>query len=132
MSRSVLIVEDEASIAIALEFLLRKQGYRLRRVEDGEAALEAVAAETPDLILLDVMLPKRSGFDVCQTIRADRALDAVRIALMTAKGGRNERAKGEAVGADAYIVKPFSNSELIAEVKALLGKDREANRPPDG
>lgn len=129
MAKSVLLVEDEPGIAIALEFLLKREGYDLRRVEDGEAALEAVRENPPDLILLDVMLPKRDGFDVCQTVRHDPAMKDVKIVMMTAKGAWTEVAKGEALGADAYMVKPFSNSELTRQVRELLADDR-APEPP--
>lgn len=121
MPKSVLIVEDEANIGIALEYLMRKEGYRLRRVGDGDAALAAVEADPPDLILLDVMLPTRSGYELCQTIRLNPALKATKILLMTAKGGRNEREKGLALGADGFIAKPFATEELRAQVHRLLG-----------
>ena len=121
--KSVLLVEDEPGIAIALEFLLKREGYDLRRVEDGEAALSAMRDRRPDLILLDVMLPKRDGFDVCQTMRLDPALSDVKIVMMTAKGAWTEVAKGEALGADAYMVKPFSNSELTRQLRELLEEE---------
>ncbi|HEU0220650.1 MAG TPA: response regulator [Paracoccaceae bacterium] len=125
MPKSVLIVEDEANIGIALEYLMRKDGYELRRVEDGEAALAAVEASPPDLILLDVMLPSRSGYDLCQTIRLNPALNRTKILLMTAKGGRNEREKGLALGADGFIAKPFATADLRAQVLRLLGDEPE-------
>ena len=120
MPASILVVDDEASIVLSLEFLMKQAGYRVRVAHDGEAALAAVAAEPPDLVLLDAMMPKRDGFDVCQTIRANPSWSAVRIVMLTAKGRDVERDKGIALGADAYITKPFSTREVVDRVKQLL------------
>jgi len=124
MARSVLVVDDEPNIVLSLEFLMRQAGYAVRVARDGEAALEAVNAEAPELILLDVMMPKRDGFDVCQTIRANPAWNKVKIVLLTAKGREIEREKGMALGADDYITKPFSTREVVQRVKQLLASDR--------
>lgn len=126
MAKSVLIVEDEANIGIALEYLMRREGYDLRRIGDGAEVLAAVEADPPDLILLDVMLPHRSGYDLCQSIRLNPAFDKTKILLMTAKGGRNEREKGFALGADGFIAKPFATDELRAQVHRLLGDGPDA------
>lgn len=120
MPKSVLVVEDEDSIALALEFLMGREGYELRRVGSGRAALEAIRERAPDLVLLDVMLPGCSGYEVCQAIRRDPALANTKILIMTAKGGEVERRKGLALGADAFVTKPFSTSELKATVRRLL------------
>ncbi|WP_372604172.1 response regulator transcription factor [Actibacterium sp.] len=120
MAKKVLLVEDEDNIALALGYLIGKQGYEMHRVGDGDAALTAVADHMPDLIVLDVMLPGRSGYEVCQTIRRDPALNAVRILMMTARGGEVERRKGLALGADAFMTKPFSAKELVAKIDELL------------
>lgn len=128
MPKSVLLVEDEDSIAFALEFLMKREGYKLHRVSDGSAALAAIAAERPDLVLLDVMLPKRSGYEVCQSIRLDPALRGVKILMMTAKGGETERRKGLALGADEFVTKPFSTKDLRERVRHLLGD----GAAPDG
>lgn len=124
MPASILVVDDEASIVLSLEFLMKQAGYRVRVAHDGEAALAAVAAEPPDLVLLDAMMPKRDGFDVCQTIRANPSWSAVRIVMLTAKGRDVERDKGIALGADAYITKPFSTREVVDRVKQLLATAR--------
>lgn len=121
IGKSVLIVEDEANIGVALEYLMRRQGYAPRRVEDGRAAIAAVAEDPPDLILLDVMLPYRSGYEVCAAIRRNPALAGIKILLMTASGGREEAARGFSLGADGFIAKPFATSDLKAEVARLLG-----------
>jgi DNA-binding response OmpR family regulator len=119
---SVLIADDDPNIVLSLEFLMRQGGYRVRVAHDGEAALAAVAEEPPDLLLLDVMMPRRSGYDVCQTIRADPALNRVRIVMLTAKGRDVERTKGLALGADDYITKPFSTREVAARVREILAR----------
>ena len=124
MARSVLVVDDEPNIVLSLEFLMRQAGYAVRVARDGEAALDAVKADPPELILLDVMMPKRDGFDVCQTIRANPDWSKVKIVLLTAKGRDIEREKGMALGADDYITKPFSTREVVDRVKQLLAADR--------
>jgi two-component system, OmpR family, alkaline phosphatase synthesis response regulator PhoP len=124
MARSVLVVDDEPNIVLSLEFLMRQAGYAVRVARDGEAALDAVKADPPELILLDVMMPKRDGFDVCQTIRANPDWRNVKIVLLTAKGRDIEREKGMALGADDYITKPFSTREVVDRVKQLLAADR--------
>jgi two-component system, OmpR family, phosphate regulon response regulator PhoB len=121
MPKSVLLVEDEDSIALALEFLMVREGYELRRVSSGPAALDAIAERAPDLVLLDVMLPGATGYEVCQRIRLDPALKDVKVLMMTAKGGDVERRKGLALGADAFVAKPFSTAELRGTVRRLLG-----------
>jgi two-component system, OmpR family, alkaline phosphatase synthesis response regulator PhoP len=124
MARSVLLVDDEPNIVLSLEFLMRQAGYAVRVARDGEAALKAIESEPPELVLLDVMMPKRDGFDVCQTIRANPAWKGMRIVLLTAKGRDIEREKGMALGADDYITKPFSTREVVQKVKQML--------PPEG
>jgi two-component system alkaline phosphatase synthesis response regulator PhoP len=124
MAASVLVVDDEASIVLSLEFLMKQAGYRVRTANDGEAALAAIADDPPDLILLDAMMPKRDGFDVCQTVRANPDLSNVRIIMLTAKGRDVERDKGLALGADDYITKPFSTREVVDRVKHLLATSR--------
>jgi DNA-binding response OmpR family regulator len=120
MGHRILIVDDEPNIVISLEYLMKKEGFEVAVATDGEAALLKAAEFVPDLILLDVMMPKKSGFEVCETLRADPALAAVKIIMLTAKGRETEVAKGLALGADAYITKPFSTKELVLQIKALL------------
>jgi DNA-binding response OmpR family regulator len=124
MPASILVVDDEPNIVLSLEFLMKQAGHRVRVAGDGEAALAAIAAEAPDLVLLDAMLPKRDGYDVCQTIRANPAWSAVRIIMLTAKGRDVERDKGLALGADDYITKPFSTREVVERVKQQLATRR--------
>ena len=120
MKRSVLVVDDEPNIVLSLEFLMKQAGYEVRVARDGEAALQAIEDRAPDLVLLDVMLPKRDGYDVCQAIRADPRWAGVRILMLTARGREIEREKGLALGADDYITKPFSTREVVERVKHYL------------
>ena len=123
MAQSVLIVDDEPNIVLSLEFLMKKAGYEVRVARTGEAALSAVAEAPPNLVLLDVMIPERNGFDVCQAIRANPDWQAVKIVMLTAKGREIEREKGMALGADDYITKPFSTREVVRRVRQLLEAD---------
>jgi DNA-binding response OmpR family regulator len=120
MSKRVLIVDDEPNIVISLEFLMKREGYDVVLAADGEAAIGALAESLPDLVVLDVMLPKMNGFDVCRRIRADPRWRGIKILMLTAKGRETEVAKGLGLGADVYVTKPFSTKELVAQVKALL------------
>jgi DNA-binding response OmpR family regulator len=122
MVQRILIVDDEPNIVISLEYLMKREGYEVRCAADGDAALDALAREVPDLVILDVMLPKRSGFDVCQQIRADSRWPGLKILMLTAKGRGTEVAKGLRLGADAYVTKPFSTKDLVAQVRQLLGR----------
>ncbi|PZP65070.1 MAG: two-component system response regulator [Azospira oryzae] len=122
MGKRILIADDEPNIVVSLEFLMERQGYQIRVANDGEEVLRAVHEFRPDLILLDVMLPGKSGFEVCQRLREDPAWQKLKVVMLTAKGRDTEVAKGLALGADAYITKPFSTKELIAQVKRLLGE----------
>jgi DNA-binding response OmpR family regulator len=121
MSKRILIVDDEPYIVIPVEFLMRREGYEVTVARDGEAGLEAIRSDPPDLVILDVMMPKLNGFEVCEAVRADPALASVRILMLTAKGREAEKKKGLELGADAYIPKPFSTHELVETVRSLLG-----------
>jgi DNA-binding response OmpR family regulator len=121
MSTRILIVDDEPNIVISLEYLMKREGYEVVIAADGEAALEALAEKSPDLVVLDVMLPKMNGFDVCQRIRADPRWQGIKILILTARGRDTEVAKGLGLGADSYVKKPFSTKELVAQIKRLLG-----------
>ncbi|WP_417728763.1 response regulator transcription factor [Roseovarius sp.] len=118
--KTVLLVEDEDNIALALEHLIGRAGYRLRRVATGNAALSALAEDRPDLVVLDVMLPECSGYEICQMIRSDARLKDIKVLMMTAGGGEVERRKGLAVGADAFMTKPFATADLTAQIGELL------------
>lgn len=118
--KKILVADDEANILISLEFLMRREGYDVSVARDGQEALEAIVRDRPDLVLLDVMMPRRTGFEVCQAVRADEALRGVRIVLLTARGRDTDVAKGLALGADAYMTKPFSTRELVQKVAQVL------------
>ncbi len=122
MTKRILIVDDEPNIVISLEFLMKREGFAVEIAADGEAALSAMAGSAPDLVILDVMLPKMNGFEVCQQIRANPRWRGIRILMLTARGRDREIAKGLGVGADAYVTKPFSTRDLVAQVKQLLGQ----------
>jgi len=121
MPKKILIVDDEPNIVISLEFLMKKEGFEIAIANDGEDALAKVDSFGPDLVLLDVMMPRKSGFEVCEALRADPARSGLKIVMLTAKGRDTEVAKGLAIGADAYMTKPFSTKELLAMVKSMLG-----------
>jgi len=120
MTHKILIADDEPNILISLEFLMKREGYQVLLARDGDEALAAIVRERPDLVLLDVMMPGRTGFDVCQAVRADESLSATKIVLLTAKGRDTDVAKGLALGATDYLTKPFSTKDLAARVRALL------------
>ncbi|MBK1723250.1 response regulator transcription factor [Thiocystis violacea] len=123
MRKRILIVDDEPNIVISLEFLMMREGHEVRVARDGEAGLAAVKTHKPDLVVLDVMMPKLDGFAVLEAVRADEALAKTRILMLTAKGREAEQKKGLSLGADAYMPKPFSTRELVDKVKELLDRD---------
>lgn len=120
MNKKVLIADDEPSIVVAIEFLLRRSGYEVYVARNGEEALNLVEAAHPDLVLLDVMMPQTSGFDVCRQIRARPDWQGTKIIMLSAKGRDTEVGRGLAIGADLYITKPFSTRELMAKIDDLL------------
>ena len=124
MSRRILIAEDEVSIATAVEFLLQRRGYAVQLARDGDEAMRMVEASPPDLVLLDVMMPGRSGYDVCRALRERSEWRAIRVVMLSAKGDDADIAKGMALGADAYVTKPFSTRDLVAQIDDLLARGR--------
>ena len=120
MAHTLLLVDDEPNILISLEFLMKREGYQVLLARDGVEALELLAQHRPDLIFLDVMMPRKNGFEVCQELRANDAFKSIRILMLTAKGRDTDVAKGLALGADAYMTKPFSTRELVEKVRSLL------------
>ena len=120
MGQRILIVDDEPNIAASLEFLLQRGGYEVKVARDGEEALAQVESFEPQLVLLDVMMPKLNGYEVCQRLRQGRSGAAVKIVMLTARGREVDVEKGRALGADLYVTKPFSTRELIAQVRELL------------
>ena len=121
MTHRILVVDDEPNIVIALEYLMRQNGFEVRSARNGDEALAAVAEFRPDLMLLDVMMPVKDGYQVVRKIRENHELAGTRILMLTAKGREAEVAKAMAIGADGYVTKPFSTFDLVAEVKRMLG-----------
>ena len=128
MPKEILIVDDEPSIVVPIQFLMEQQGYKVMIAERGEDALDLIYQYKPDLVLLDIMLPGIDGYEVCEIARLNPNYRDVKIIFLTAKRSEVEFAKGMALGADAYITKPFSNAALVAKVKELLEKTYEKAR----
>jgi len=126
MAKEILIVDDELDVVVPIQFLMEQQGYSVLTAQRGEDALDLIYQYKPDLVLLDIMLPGIDGWQVCEIVRLNPNYRDTKIIFLTAKGRREEIAKGLALGADAYITKPFSNAELVAEVKNLLEDTNEA------
>ena len=120
MAKKILIADDEPNIVTALEFLLGRAGYATQVARNGEEALAAIAADMPDLVLLDIMMPVKSGYEVCRRIREEPEWRHIKVVMLSAKGRDAEVTKGLAMGADLYVTKPFSTRELLGQVKALL------------
>jgi DNA-binding response OmpR family regulator len=120
MAQRILIVDDEPNIVVSLEYLLKREGLETAVAADGEAALAELERSPPDLVVLDIMLPKLNGFEVCRRIRAEPRWRSVRVLMLTAKSRDTEVSKGLGLGADAYVTKPFSTKDLVALVRRLL------------
>ena len=120
MGTKILIADDEPNILVSIEYLMKREGFEVVVARDGQEALEMLRRERPRLVLLDVMMPRKSGFEVCQELRADDQLRDTLVLMLTAKGRDTDLAKGLGVGADAYMTKPFSTRELVAKVRELL------------
>jgi len=116
--KKILIADDEPNIVISLEYLMQREGHEVLVARDGEEALQMISEHEPDLVLLDAMMPKKSGFEVLQAVRAEHP--DLKIIMLTAKGRDTDIAKGQALGADAYVVKPFSTRELAEQVRQML------------
>jgi DNA-binding response OmpR family regulator len=120
MSKKILVADDEPNIVAALEFLLQRNGFEVMVARNGEEALQLVESAAPDLVLLDVMMPVRSGYEVCRRIRERPEWSRIKIVMLSAKGRDAEVNKGLALGADLYITKPFSTRDLVEKVEGLL------------
>jgi DNA-binding response OmpR family regulator len=120
MSVPILIADDEPNILVSLEFLMKREGYAVHVARDGVEALEVLRRVHPRLVLLDVMMPRKTGFEVCQEIRQDESIKDTLVLMLTAKGRETDVVKGLALGANAYMTKPFSTRELVLKVSALL------------
>ena len=123
MAVDILIAEDEPSILESLDFILRRAGWNVSSVTDGDAVLEAIRRLQPRMVVLDVMLPKRSGFDVLKQIRASAELHTMPVLILTAKGQQQDRRTAEELGADGFVTKPYANAEVVGAVRQLLGEN---------
>jgi DNA-binding response OmpR family regulator len=123
MPKKVLVVDDEPNIVLSVEFLMQREGHEVVTASDGQEAIDRLAEARPDLMILDVMMPRKNGFEVCEQVRADPAYTGMPILMLTAKGREAEMKKGISLGADAYITKPFSTHDLVAKVNELLNQD---------
>ena len=120
MADTIFIVDDDSNIVIALEYLMKRAGYEVVIASDGQEALEYLSANKPSLMILDVMMPHKNGFEVCEQVRSENRFSDMPILMLSAKGREAEMKKGLSLGADDYIAKPFSTHELIERVKSLL------------
>lgn len=120
--RTILVVDDEPFICRSLTFVLRKDNYRVLEARNGDEALAAIREHKPDLVFLDVMMPKLNGFQVTQQVRADASLDGVKIILLTAKGQECDREIGKTAGANDYMTKPFSPTKILDRAREILGQ----------
>ena len=120
MGKRVLIADDEPNIVASLEFLMEQAGFEVKLAANGQEALELVASFRPDLVLLDVMMPVKNGYEVCQSLKSDPATRTVKVVMLSAKGRDVEVAKGLELGADAYVTKPFSTRDLVAQIRGML------------
>ncbi|PXA98883.1 two-component system response regulator [Nostoc sp. 3335mG] len=123
MAIDILIAEDEPSILESLDFILRRAGWSIGAVTDGDAVLKGVRRLRPRMLVLDVMLPKRSGFDVLKHLRSEPDTEALPVLILTAKGQQQDRRIAEELGANGFVTKPYSNAEVVGAVRKLLGDD---------
>ena len=121
MSKRVLVADDEPNIVMSLEFLMRRAGFEVAVARNGREALDALDGTPPDLLLLDVMMPEFDGYEVCERVRSRAEWSQTKIIMLTARGRDIERERGLALGADAYVTKPFSTRDLVEQVKRMLG-----------
>ncbi len=119
-AKKILVVDDEPNIALSLEFLMKKAGFAVEVARDGREALERLERDPPDLVLLDVMIPEIDGFELCERIRSRPEWRHIKVVMLTARGQESERSRGLALGADAYVTKPFSTRDLVERIKAML------------
>jgi len=124
MANRVLIADGDANLLISLEYLLQRQGYEVSLARDGDQTMKLIRQQQPDLVVLDASMPGQSGYEVCQQVRADPALRHIRLVMLSAKARETDIAKGKALGADAYIIKPFSTDDLLNQVRLLIGADQ--------
>ncbi|MCO5105822.1 MAG: response regulator [Burkholderiaceae bacterium] len=121
MATRVLIAEDEPNIVESLSFVLGREGFEVTAVLDGQAALERLRADPPDMMILDVMLPRVNGFEVLKQVKSDPSLRSIPVIVLTAKGQAHDRRMAEELGVDGFMTKPFSNREIVEQVRRLAG-----------
>lgn len=121
MGKQVLLIEDEPNIIEAISFILSRDGWEVKTHSNGHDAMDVVRARSPDVIILDVMLPGKSGFDILQEIRADEVLAQIPVLMLTARGQLKDRELAERIGATRYMTKPFSNAEVLDAVRQMTG-----------
>lgn len=129
MARRVLLIEDEPNIIEAISFILSRDGFTVHTHEDGTTAMAKVRAQRPDMIILDVMLPGRSGYDILRDLRSEAATRSLPVLMLTARGQAKDRDLATQLGADVYMTKPFSNAEICAQVRAMIGDDVPRDTP---
>lgn len=129
MAYSVLVAEDEPNIVLSLQFIMKKAGLQVRIAEDGDQAILEIEKDRPNAILLDIMLPKRDGFSVCEVIKSNPEWSAIKVIMLTAKGREEDKQRALGLGADDYITKPFSTRELVDRVIELIQEGESANDP---
>jgi DNA-binding response OmpR family regulator len=127
--KRIVVAEDEPSIVLSLEFLLTEAGYEVLTAVNGADALKLVDQHKPDLLVLDIMLPVVNGFEVCRTVRSNPASREMPILMLTARGREQEIARGLAMGANAYVTKPFGTRELMSTIRELLGTNGPGQAP---
>lgn len=118
--KKILIVDDEPAILMSLDFLMKKEGFHVFIARDGEEALTIIKTENPDLIVLDIMMPNVDGYEVCRFVKNSPAYEKIKVIFLSAKTSKADIEKGYALGADGYVVKPFSTKELVKQVKQLI------------
>lgn len=123
MAYSVLVAEDEPNIVLSLQFIMKKAGFHVRVANDGDQAIREIKKDKPDAILLDIMLPKRDGFSVCETIKSNPEWSSVKVIMLTAKSRDEDKQRALDLGADDYITKPFSTRQLVERIIELIGRD---------
>jgi two-component system alkaline phosphatase synthesis response regulator PhoP len=131
MKNTILIVEDEKDIVKMLEYNLKKEGFKVLSVRNGEDAIDAAKSEHPELIILDLMLPGIDGLEVCKTLKGDAKTASIPVIMLTAKSQESDKVVGLELGADDYVTKPFSPRELIARIKAVLRRGKEKDKLPE-
>ncbi len=126
MAYSILVAEDEPNIILSLQFIMKKAGFHVRVAEDGEQAIQEIKKDPPSAVLLDIMLPKRDGFSVCETIKNNPDWSDIKVIMLTAKSREQDKQRALDLGADDYITKPFSTRELVDRIQELINQNGDS------